>query len=124
MRSRSTAAVCLSFLCLAMQPLGAVESGFFRGPGMEGYVKIQEYAADGDKDGEKETLVRRFKNLDGDRMFTMTTKEHLWAWSLDTAGDDDTQIEKNNVLRDSDCDGLFDERYSLDEPFDLPDCVK
>jgi hypothetical protein len=102
----------------------AVEQGDFRGPGMEGFVKVTEYDADGDDDGVKETLIRRFKNLDGDRMFTMTTSDQLWAWSLDSYGDDNTQLGRNSVLRDSDCDGRFDERYRLDEEFHLPDCLK
>jgi hypothetical protein len=102
----------------------AVDKGEFRGPGMEGFVKIQEYDADGDGDGDKETLVRRFRNLNGDLMFTMTTKDQLWAWSVDAVGDDDSRIERNYVLRDSDCDGRFDERYRLDEQFTPPDCLK
>jgi hypothetical protein len=101
---------------------GAVEQGDFHGPGMEGFVKVQEYAADGDEDGVKETRVRRFKNLDGDRMFTMTSGELLWAWSVDTAAS--ATLEGDYVLRDSDCDGRFDERYGLDEEFKVPDCLK
>ena len=118
-------ATCLPILLLmfAEQTL-AVEKGHFRGPGMEGFVKIQEYDDDGDGDGENETRVRRFQNLAGDKMFTMTTNDQLWVWSLDSAGDDDSQVEKNNVLRDSDCDGRFDERYKLDEDFHVPDCLK
>lgn len=91
---------------------------------MEGFVKIQEYDGDGDNDGKKETRIRRFKNLNGDRMFTMTTNDQLWAWSLDSVGDEDSQIDKNYVLRDGDCDGFFDERYRLDEAFNLPECLK
>ena len=101
---------------------GAVEKGDFPGPGMEGFVKVQEYDADGDEDGVKETRVRRFKNLDGDRMFTMTTRDQLWAWSVDSAAS--ATIEGDYVLRDSDCDGRFDERYGLDEEFRVPDCLK
>jgi hypothetical protein len=102
----------------------AFEKGEFRGPGMEGFVKIQEYYGDGDEDGVNETKIRRFKNLNGDRMFTMTSKNQLWAWSVDAVNDDDSAIERNYVLRDSDCDGRFDERYRLDEGFNLPDCLK
>jgi hypothetical protein len=28
------------------------------------------------------------------------------------------------VIRDSNCDGTFDERYGLDEQFHVPDCLK
>ena len=102
----------------------AADDGFFKGPGMEGFVKIEVYEADGDGDGEKETTVRRFRNIAGDSMFTMTTGEKLWAWSLDSVGDDDSDIAVNYVLRDKDCDGRFDQRYRLDEEFTPPDCVK
>jgi hypothetical protein len=111
-----------TLLLMLAEAATAVEDGFFRGPGMEGFVKVQVYEADGDGDGEKETLVRRFRNLAGDRMFTMTTGEKLWAWSLDSA--DKNGIESDYVLRDSDCDGRFDQRYSLDDEFTPPDCVK
>ena len=60
-------------------PATAAEEGFFKGPGMEGFAKIAVYEADGDGDGTKETTVRRFRNIDGDNMFTMTTGEKLWA---------------------------------------------
>ena len=115
-------AAAAALLLLLAGSARAVEEGFFRGPGMEGFVKVQVYEADGDGDGEKETLVRRFRNLAGDRMFTMTTGEKLWAWSLDSAEGDG--VENDYVLRDSDCDGRFDQRYGLDEEFTPPDCVK
>jgi hypothetical protein len=101
----------------------AVETGVFMGPGMEGFVRIQEYQGDGNADGADETTIRRFKNVAGDRMFTMTARDHLWAWSVDAVGDDDSDLNRNYVLRDSDCDGRFDERYRLDEGFSLPECL-
>ena len=105
------------------QAIGA-EMGVFKEPGMEGFVKIGENDGDGNADGTKETRIRRFRNINGDRMFTMTAKDQLWAWSVDAVDDDDSQIDRNYVLRDSDCDGRFDERYALDEGFNLPDCLK
>ena len=114
----------ISVLLLAGAPGMAMETGVFRGPGMEGFVKISEYDGDGDADGTKETRIRRFRNVHGDRMFTMTAKDQLWAWSVDAVDDDDSEINRNYVLRDSDCDGRFDERYRLDEGFNLPDCLK
>jgi hypothetical protein len=102
----------------------SMETGSFTGPGMEGFVKIGESDGDGDADGTDETRIRRFRNLNGDRMFTMTAKDRLWAWSVDAVNDDDSDLNRNYVLRDSDCDGRFDERYRLDEGFNLPDCLK
>ena len=94
------------------------------GPGMEGFVKVNEYDGDGNDDGVNETHIRQFENRNGDKMFTMTTEDQLWAWSLDAVGDDDSEVASNYVLRDSDCDGRFDERYRLDEEFRPPDCLK
>ena len=111
-------------LLLFAGPAPAYETGLFMGPGMEGFVRIQEYDGDGDSDGVKETRIRRFMNTHGDRMFTMTTKDQLWAWSVDAADGDDGDLNRNYVLRDSNCDGRFDERYGLDEGFNLPDCLK
>jgi len=53
----------------------------------------------------------------------MTTNGHLWAWSLETKGES-TSGPKNYVIRDSNCDGVFDEVYSLEDKYFLPDCVK
>ena len=72
----------------------------------------------------EESQVQRYRNLSGDRIFSLTTNEQLWAWSLDSKGGDDADISRNYVIRDSDCDGVFDQRYGLDEEFLLPDCVK
>ena len=107
------------FLLLA-GPATAAEEGFVKGPGMEGFAKIEVYEADGD--GAKETTVRRFRNIADDSMFTMTTGEKLWAWSLESVQEDG--IDHNYVLFDSDCDGRFDRRYGLDEEFTPPDCLK
>jgi hypothetical protein len=53
----------------------------------------------------------------------MTTNGHLWAWSLETKGES-TSGPQNYVIRDSNCDGVFDEVYSLEDKYYLPDCVK
>jgi hypothetical protein len=123
-RAATLRATLAAALLMTAAVVWGAEDGFFRGPGMEGFVKIQVYEADGDGDGANETLVRRFRNIAGDSMFTMTSGKQLWAWSLDSVGDDDSRIDRNYVLRDSDCDGRFDQRYSLDEEFTPPDCVK
>lgn len=91
-------------------------------PILDGFVATGEEMRDGDGDGEKETLVRHYRNLRGDSLFSMTTNGRLWAWSLDTQGDDDA-VQTSYVIRDSNCDGRFDERYALDEEFQLPDCL-
>ena len=102
---------------------GTLEKGVYFQPELEGYALHNEYDADGDGDGLNETHVRRYINTAGDSAFSMTTGDTLWAWSLDTKGDDDSDIHKNYVVRDSNCDKVFDERYSLDAQFHVPDCV-
>ncbi len=93
-------------------------------PSLEGYVLNGSYQGDGDADGINETHIRRYRDLDGNRIFSMTTQAHLWAWSLDGGNDDDSTIADNYVIRDSNCDGSFDERYALGEPFHVPDCLQ
>jgi hypothetical protein len=41
-----------------------------------------------------------------------------------TPSPDDSNLNRHYVIRDSDCDGIFDERYGLDEEYHLPDCLQ
>lgn len=102
---------------------GPMEKGVYFRPELPDYELQTEYDDDGDGDGIKETHVRRFLNSTGDSAFSLTTNGTLWAWSLDTKGDDDSDIHKNYVIRDSNCDKVFDERYSLDAQFHVPPCT-
>ena len=115
-------AVCSLFFG-ALPPLAAMEAGEYQAPEMEGFIITQEEDGDGDGDGIKETHIRRYRNLAGDSVFSMTTKDSLWAWSMNAHGDD-TDVSGHYVIRDSNCDGSFDERYGLDEEFHVPDCLK
>lgn len=100
-----------------------VEKGMFLKPDMSDFALHNEYDDDGDGDGINETHVRRYINSKGDTAFSLTTRERLWAWSLDTRGGDDTDIRNNYVIRDGNCDGVFDERYGLDAEFHVPACL-
>lgn len=94
-------------------------------PDVAGFVLVGEEDGDGDGDGIKETHIRHYENRVGDRVFSMTTQGKVWAWSLAShpaAGAADPT--SNYVIRDSNCDGAFDERYSLDEEFHVPDCLR
>ena len=102
---------------------GRVEKGMYFRPELSDYELHNEYDDDGDSDGVKETHVRRYINSTGDSAFSLTTRGTLWAWSLDIKGDDDSDIHKNYVIRDSNCDTVFDERYSLDAQFHVPECL-
>jgi len=116
----------LSLLRLAIIALTAAGAPLlhaenFTPPALDGFILHSEREGDGDGDGVNETHIMQYVNTQGDSLFSMTTKGRLWAWSLDTH--DSSSGPDNYVIRDSDCDGSFDEVYGLDEEFHLPDCV-
>jgi len=101
----------------------SVEQGEYIAPELNDYALHNEYDDDGDGDGVNETHVRRYINSQGDTAFSMTTNETLWAWSLESKAGDGSDINKNHVIRDSNCDGVFDQRYSLNAKFHVPSCL-
>ena len=101
----------------------SVETGMFFRPELDEFALHNESDEDGDGDGVKETHVRRYINKAGDTAFSMTTSDKLWAWSLDTKAGDDADTSKNYVIRNSNCDNVFDERYNLNAEFHVPDCL-
>ena len=101
----------------------SVEKGLFFKPELNDYALHNESDEDGDGDGVNETHVRRYINKAGDSAFSMTTNDKLWAWSLDTKAGDDSDIRKNFVIRNSNCDSVFDERYSLNAEYHVPTCL-
>ena len=94
----------------------------FDPPKLDGFNLHAERDADGDGNGVKETHIKQYFNTSGDSIVSMTTKERIWAWSIDKRNND--SAIKNYVIRDSDCDGVYDEVYSLEQDFHVPDCVK
>ena len=94
----------------------------FEPPNMDGFNLHVERDADGDGDGINETHIKQYFNQSGDSIVSMTTKGRLWAWSLNTQ-DNDSGI-RNYVIRDSNCDGVFNEVFGLDDEYHLPDCLK
>ncbi len=117
------AALALVFLSVGAG-IAAAQSGVHQPPDLGGFLLIGEEDADGDGDGVNETHVIRYRNPAGDSIFSMTTNGRLWAWSLESGTEGDTDPVRNYVLRDSDCDGSFDELYGLSDEFHLPDCLK
>ena len=113
--------VIAAILIAAGLPASALAS-HFNPPSLEGFSPNGENDADGDGDGVKETHVQRYLNAAGDSIYSMTTNGRLWAWSLETKGES-TSGPQNYVIRDSDCDGIFDEVYGLDDKYYLPECV-
>ena len=111
---------CLFVLAVSSRPVLATQ---FTPPDIAGFQLHEQHDADGDGDGKNETHVMHYLNPNGDSVFSMTTKGRIWAWSLDTR-DDETGGPHNYVIRDSDCDGVFDEAFSLDDEFQVPDCLR
>ena len=112
-------------LTMTAGQLPAREAGDYPAPDMSKFLLVSEEDGDGDGDGIKETHIRHYKNVAGDKAFSMTTEYRLWAWSVESrAGSGEADLDRNFVIRDSDCDGTFDERYGLDEQFHVPDCLK
>lgn len=106
-------------ICCGMSLLEAAQ---FTPPDIKGFNLHDERDADGDGDGENETRLRQYLNKNGDSLVSFTTNGRLWAWSLDTR--DDEVGSRNYVIRDSNCDGTFDEVYGLDDEFHVPDCTR
>ena len=112
-------------LVLFSNQICAVETGVYHAPDISKFISIDEKDNDGDGDGVKETHLIYYVNGERDSIFSMTTKGRVWAWSLAShGGGGEGDLARNYVIRDSDCDGTFDERYSLAEQFYLPDCLK
>ncbi len=110
-------------LVASTQSLFAAVKGVFKAPAISTFILHGENDGDGDGDGVKETHIMRYLNRAGDSVFSMASGEQLWAWSLNTNGSDETDLNKNYVILDSNCDGIFDEKYRLDEEFHVPECI-
>jgi len=94
----------------------------FEPPSLDGFNLHVERDADGDGDEINETHIKQYLNQSGDSIVSMTTRDRLWAWSLNTR-DNESGVH-NYVIRDSNCDDIFDEVYGLDDEYHVPDCLK
>ena len=101
---------------------GQLQASQFTPPDMAGFNLHHERAADGDGDGLDETQLHQYLNANGDSLVSFTTNGRVWAWSLDTR--DNESGTRNYVIRDSNCDGVFDEVYGLNGEFHVPDCTR
>jgi hypothetical protein len=119
---RTRPVVILCFIVALSGFTGSAVAKEFQPPKLDGFNLHAESDADGDGDGKNETHVKQYFNASGDSIVSMTTKGRLWAWSLNTRNND--SAVRNYVIRDSDCDGVFDEVYGLDDEFHIPDCLK
>ena len=118
----SRLAVMLTGIAVLSSLAGIAIAEQFKPPDLEGFMLHTERDADGDADGKNETHIKQYLNTSGDSLVSMSTKGVVWAWTLDTRDDD--LGSKNYVIRDSNCDGVFDEVYGLNEEFHVPDCMK
>ena len=113
--------VMTGIIVLAGKPQ-LVNAEQFEPPSLEGFNLHLERDSDGDGDGVNETHIQQYFSESGDSIVSMTTKGRLWAWSLDTR---DNELGVHNyVIRDSNCDDIFDEVYGLDDDYHVPDCLK
>ena len=108
--------------CILAMSTGHTVAANFDPPKLDGFNMHAERDADGDEDGVNETHIQQYFNTSGDSIVSMSTKGRVWAWSLNTRGNESG--DKNYVIRDSNCDGQFNEVYSLDDEFHVPDCLK
>ena len=102
--------------------LRVAQASQFTPPDLNGFNLHDEREGDGDGDGVDETVIKQYLNDSGDSVVSMTTKGRLWAWSLNSR-DNDSAV-RNYVIRDSNCDGVFDEIYGLNDEFHVPACLK
>ena len=116
---KSVFALSMSGLQLTAVPAVAAQ---FTPPELKGFNLHDEREADGDGDGKNETRLGQHMNPNGDSLISFTSNGRIWAWSLNTR-DSDIGTE-NYVIRDSNCDGIFDEVYGLDDEFHVPVCVQ
>ena len=82
--SGAPAAVVLALLLVLAGMAGqlrAREAGDYPAPDISKFIVVSEEDGDGDGDGLRETHVVHYKNVAGDKVFSMTTKGRLWAWS-------------------------------------------
>lgn len=114
----------LLLACVALQwsLAGHAVAEQFQPPSLDGFMLHTERDADGDGDGVNETHIRQYLSTNGDSLVSMTTKGVVWAWSMNS--NSSSTGNENYVIRDSNCDGVFNEVYGLDEEFHIPDCLK
>jgi len=116
----------LLMLCILVPMPYAMEKGLFQPPSLEGYTLSEEKMLDKDKikDGVKETKLEIYVNAAGQKIGKYSTNGKTWEWAIKSVQDVNDNTH-NYAIRDSNCDGQFDERYAFTgEEVYLPDCLK
>lgn len=94
-------------------------------PDLTGYTKTKEGYLDLDRtqDGIKETFVEIFQDPNGKVILKYQTKGKTWAWFYAGNPSDRKDTINNYTIVDSDCDGIFDEKYGS-ERYYVPKCLE
>jgi len=105
------------------EPAQAMETGTFEPPSLDGYVFVEEKHLDKNEkmDGIRETRLEKYQSRNGERIGKYVTGGKTWAWAVAPNRVDVCRYPDNYAIRDSDGDGVFDERYRYcGEEFWLP----
>ena len=124
LKRRIVSMLVAAVLIALLQPTYAVEKGSYPPPALEQFQPPSESQGDVDGDGVNETLIRRYANQAGDSVFSLTTKDRVWAWGIAMAPAAGADPVQPYVIRDSNCDGIFNEKYGMEEDFKIPACLK
>ena len=104
----------------------AKEIGNFKRPSLKGYSFDKVFYMDMNEDGTNDTKIEIYKNNNGDKVLKSYKKgtNEIWSWGLDSTNDNNSNIQKNYIVVDTDGDGSFDTKYKLEEEIPLPSWVK
>ncbi len=113
----------LFFVLFACELAHAMETGTFEPPSLDGYAFIEEKLLDKDEkpDGIRETRLEKYQSRSGEKIGKYVTGGKTWAWVVAPNRKNVCRYPDNYGIRDSDGDGVFDERYRYcGEEFWLP----
>ena len=110
---------------LGLKVAKAKEMGQYQPPSLDGYRLSQVKMVDMSKpeDGVNETTYEIYKKGNESLVGRFLTNRKVWAWAVYHNLKDIHDSARNYVFVDSQCKGVFDERYGPDEEFYLPDCI-
>jgi len=102
----------------------AMEKGIFQPPSLEGYTLVQTKQLDKDNNGSRETTLEIYAKGKTKLIGKYITDGKVWGWAIynDLQNRDDPF--KNFSIRDSNGDGIFNEKYTTTEEYPLPDYLK
>jgi hypothetical protein len=101
------------------------EKNFFQSPNLKDYQLSKEW--DDNSVWNKDTHVKMYRNENGDRVYGFLTNNQVWGWRVVLSNVKETghDLTKNYKIRDSNCNGTFDEKYSIEEAWPgSPACAR